>query len=73
MKIKIIASSPVNSQEEITQYIGNIYEPVNLKSYYDKDIIKEMKELKEIAVYLDPAHRQLSILNQNEYEVIEGV
>ncbi len=70
MKIRIVASSPTNNQEEITQYIGNIYEPVDIKKYYDKDVAKEMKELKEVAVFLSPAHRQPSILNQNEYEVI---
>lgn len=72
MKIQIIKNSPIDEQDSIQQYIGKIYEPVKLKKYYDKEVVKEMKELGEIAVFLEQDHKSLSILNKDEYIVIEG-
>ena len=70
MKIRIIASSPVDGQEELNSYIGREYETVELKKHYDKDTVKEMNELGEVAVYLEENDKWLSIINKNEYEVL---
>jgi len=71
MKIRIIANAPIDNQESIANYIGREYETLPLTKYYDKDIIKEMNKLKEIAVFLDTNDKNPSIINEFEYEIIE--
>lgn len=71
MKIRIIANAPINNQEGIENYIGREYEVLPLAKYYNKDIVKEMNKLKEVAVFLETNDRNPSILNEFEYEIIE--
>lgn len=71
MKIKIVKSNGINGQSEINQYIGNEFETVNLNSIYDKETVLEMNKLGEVAVYLENNDRHVSIINKDEYEVIE--
>lgn len=69
MKIKIVASKPENSiQDGIEKFIGKEYETVVSS---DKFFAKEMKKLGEVAVYLEENDTQLSILNKDEYVIIE--
>lgn len=71
MKIRIIANAPIDNQESISNYIGREYEVLPLTKYYNKDIVKEMNKLKEVAVFLETNDRNPSILNEFEYEIIE--
>ena len=37
MKIRIIASAPIDGQEDLNSYIGREYETVDLKKHYEFD------------------------------------
>lgn len=70
MKIKVIASKPIDDQDEINKYVGKVFETLELKNYYDTDVVKDMKKLGEVAVLIENGDKSPSILNKNEYEVV---
>lgn len=70
-KIRIVASVPIDGQDGLDQYIGKEFETVELKTIYDRDVVKEMNELKEVAIYLEPTDKHVSVINASEYEIIQ--
>lgn len=70
MKIKVIASYPIDGQEGLEKYVGQVFETLELKKWYDTDIIKEMKQLGEVAILVESNDKSPSILNKNEYEIL---
>lgn len=70
MRIKVIASYPIDGQEQVNTIIGEVFETLELKKYYDRDIIKEMNTLGEVAILAEKGDTRPTILNKNEYEII---
>lgn len=70
MRIKVIASKPIDGQDQIANIIGKEYQTLNLKKIYDTEIVKEMKTSGEIAIYAEDNDRHPTILNKDEYEIL---
>lgn len=70
MKIKIIKSEPIDSQESIDEFIGKIYDVIDYDVFYPQAVAKGMKEKGEVAVYLNEHDKAPSIINKNEYVII---
>lgn len=68
MKIKVVASKPIDGQDEIKELIGKEFETVPYRDY-DKETRNEMKSLGEVAIHVE-SERGNYILNKDEYEVI---
>ena len=66
MKIKVIASCPVDIQDGIHELIGKEFETVSYRDF-EKETREEMKKLGEVAIKVG---KYPYILNKNEYEVI---
>lgn len=68
MKIKVIASNPIEEQNHINELIGKEFETIPYREY-DKETRQEMKELGEVGIMVG---KYPYILNKDEYEVLEG-
>lgn len=67
MKIKVIASHPVDIQDDILELVGKEFETVSYREF-DKATREEMRALKEVAVRIG---RNQYILNKSEYKIIK--
>ena len=67
MKIRVVASSPVDVQDDIHELIGKEFEIVPYRDF-EVDTRKEMKALGEVAIKVG---KYPYILNKDEYEVVE--
>ena len=72
MIIKIINSDTSNGNNDISEYIGNIYETIPLSDFFKEDQIKYLNSIGSVLVVLDDNETGASLILKNEYEIIEN-
>lgn len=72
MKIKIIASLPLEGEAGIRDHIGEIYETIPLETILYEHAVLRLSNLGCVAVNLNDGDYNPSILHRNEYKIIES-